>query len=750
MVNRIGQERVASGETSPGMTVSVSQKAGESIIQALQGASDSVIITDGGRIIYLNEATSRLIGYQPAELYAADSIVELVIEDDQPRLQGKLKHPHQIPRLLDLTLRRKDGTTVMVTATVSAVAGDGERRILILRDGGNAPVQETDSVRDNERMYRSLFDPEATDVIVQSPEGALLYAGERIREVFGWEDVGPETAPAPPELVTAEGVPLHPDEQPRMVVAATGEPLRDFVVGLNHETSDERWFSIDAFPLFSAEGDLVQVFANLTDITESRNGEEDIRSNEARMRLAMEASSAGTWEAASGSGEIHFRDRAMPLFGATLELLAEGFYPLEMIDAANREQLESEIKRAYAEGNDVDITFPVTWPDETEHRLKLVGSIDSERERMVGLVMEDSNQDGVAGGVGQNVIHDPLTKLPTRALLQDRLMQAVLNFRRDGKPVALLAIHIDNFDEINESFGQYWGDRVIQVVGERLRAHLRENDTVARMEGETFAVVAAGADLEGAPEVARKIVSAFESSIMVDDREMAISVSVGAAVCPDHGTEAEILMRRADLAVKRVRGSETSIVLFGSEEPKEPVRDSAIVNELRAAIEENQLSIDYLPKVKFAGRSITAMEALVRWKHPTDGVLMPERFVGAMEQAGLTKPLIRWVLATSLEQSHIWQLKGFTAGVAVNVSGGVLAELDLPEMVSELLETHRVEPGRLELEIDEAMITSDPEAARAVIGQLQEMGVVVALISGRTAREAVEDRPFLCQRHDDE
>ena len=221
MVNRIGQERAASREMSHGMTVSVSQKAGESIIQALQGASDSVIITDGGRIIYVNEATSRLTGYQPAELYAADSIVELVIEDDQPRLQGKLKHPHQIPRILDLTLRHKDGTTVTVAATVSAVDGDGERRILILRDGGNTPAQETDSVRDNERMYRSLFDPEATDVIVQSPEGALLYAGERIREVFGWEDVGLETVPAPPELVTAEGIPLHPDELPRVVVAAT-------------------------------------------------------------------------------------------------------------------------------------------------------------------------------------------------------------------------------------------------------------------------------------------------------------------------------------------------------------------------------------------------------------------------------------------------------------------------------------------------------------------------------------------------
>ncbi len=326
--------------------------------------------------------------------------------------------------------------------------------------------------------------------------------------------------------------------------------------------------------------------------------------------------------------------------------------------------------------------------------------------------------------------HDALTGLPNRVLLRDRLLQALAHARRSASPVAVLFIDLDRFKHVNDSLGHSEGDVLLQKVAHRLRCAVREGDTVARWGGDEFVVVLDSAsNREAAEAVARKILSALRTPLALGPQVVAISASIGGALFPEDGETPDTLLRRADAAMYRAKSSGRDVVRFFAQEKDGAAAERlALELALREAIERGQLELVYQPQVRLADGKLFGAEALVRWRHPTAGLLGPARFIGLAEDSGLIIGLGNWVLLEACGQLRAWRSAGLPSlTVSVNVSPRQFAHAGFEAMVAEALDGMGVAPGELKLEITESVLVTDLERTAAVMRRLQERGVGVSI-----------------------
>jgi diguanylate cyclase (GGDEF)-like protein len=323
--------------------------------------------------------------------------------------------------------------------------------------------------------------------------------------------------------------------------------------------------------------------------------------------------------------------------------------------------------------------------------------------------------------------HDPLTSLPNRALLQDRLDHAVEMGKRGHSPFTLLLMDLDRFKEVNDTLGHQAGDRLLQEVARRLVGELRTCDTVARLGGDEFAVLLPDADAVTAPMVATRLIEVLEAPITLDGQPVAIGASIGIAVHGLHGQDADTLMRRADAAMYTAKRNRAGHAL-ATIETEQPASDRlALIGALRTAIERGQLVLHYQPIVESETEQIVAMEALVRWHHPTQGLIPPDRFIPLAEETGLIAPLTRWVVKTALQQVSTWQAQGRNIRVTVNLSAHDVQDLALPERVAAQLAESGVAADMLTLELTETAVMADAQRARDVLVALDRLGVQIAI-----------------------
>jgi diguanylate cyclase (GGDEF)-like protein len=324
-------------------------------------------------------------------------------------------------------------------------------------------------------------------------------------------------------------------------------------------------------------------------------------------------------------------------------------------------------------------------------------------------------------------LHDSLTDLPNRTLLHERLRQALLAARRADQTLALLVMDMDRFKEVNDTLGHYYGDVLLRQVGERLRAALRASDTVARLGGDEFAVLLPGADPEGAHWAARKLLSALERPFELEGHTLDVRVSIGMALYPEHGADAETLLRRADVAMYIAKRGGLGYAMYTSDQdPYSPTR-LALIGDLRRAIEQEELVLYYQPKISYRTGRVTGVEALVRWPHPLHGLLPPEQFIPLAEQMGLIQPLSRCVLNLALRQCRAWHDAGLVLPVAVNLSLRDLHDARLPDQIGQLLDVWALPPALLHIEITEDAAMAEPGRTLGVLTWLRGLGVHLAI-----------------------
>jgi diguanylate cyclase (GGDEF)-like protein len=325
-------------------------------------------------------------------------------------------------------------------------------------------------------------------------------------------------------------------------------------------------------------------------------------------------------------------------------------------------------------------------------------------------------------------VTDELTGLHNRRELLHQL-QLALECTDDEpgvRPVALLFIDLDQFKEINDSFGHAVGDQLLQAIGPRLAEIVRTEDTVARLGGDEFAVVLTGADGTYAEVVAGRITAALEDPFLIGGTELHIGASIGIALAPEHATGPAELMRCADVAMYRTKRAHCSFDIY---EARLDAGSNHIhlMESLRKAIDERSLVLYYQPQIDLRTRAVVTLEALVRWVHPTLGPVPPDHFIPPAEEAGLIRQVTRFVLGEAATQCAEWWRQGHFVAVAVNISARDLLDLELPDEVSEVLERAGLPPSALVLEITETAVMADFDRAAAVIRRLSDSGVVVSI-----------------------
>jgi diguanylate cyclase (GGDEF)-like protein/PAS domain S-box-containing protein len=325
--------------------------------------------------------------------------------------------------------------------------------------------------------------------------------------------------------------------------------------------------------------------------------------------------------------------------------------------------------------------------------------------------------------------HDALTRLPNRLLFNDRLQQALGAASRTSKPLAVMLVDVDRFKFVNDTYGHHNGDELLCQVAERLRQRLRTSDTLARMGGDEFAAILGNLGAPGDAElVAKELVDAFKRPIDLRGRELVITVTIGAAIYPAHGADCASLLRNADLALYRAKeaGRNTSRI-FAAEMGEGIVARLELENALRFAIERNELQMEYQPQVDRHG-TIVGVEGLLRWQHPTLGVISPTAFIPLAEDTGLILQIGAWVLHAAARQYRKWRESGCAPGsIAVNVSALQFAQADFIETVESALKIAGCAEPWLELELTESILMKNMREATSKVAMLHERGVSVAI-----------------------
>lgn len=325
-------------------------------------------------------------------------------------------------------------------------------------------------------------------------------------------------------------------------------------------------------------------------------------------------------------------------------------------------------------------------------------------------------------------LHDPLTKLPNRMLFQDRLQQAVIAHERNASSLAIMIIDLDNFKTINDVMGHHAGDIVLQQVSFHMSGALGESDTLARLGGDEFvALLPTTGDRTAALETAHRIHTAIKKPLLISDRPVTASGSIGVAMFPEDGADANTLMRRADIAMYAAKRLNKSVVEY-STELEMPGRDRLMLqSELRHAIEHGELLLHYQPKVDFRTGNISGVETFVRWAHPKNGLLNPDDFIPLAEETGLIAPLTLHILNLALQQYAQWHRNGIELPVAIKVSSANLQDPEFPAQVAQILDKYAVPAACLEIGVTEMAIMMDPLRSIETLTQLREMGVKTAL-----------------------
>lgn len=384
-----------------------------------------------------------------------------------------------------------------------------------------------------------------------------------------------------------------------------------------------------------------------------------------------------------------------------------------------------------------------------------VTTVGTEQATIRVVVLRDiSERKSYQGNLQYQATHDPLTDLPNRTLLSETVEQHI----RSASGFALLLIDLDRFKEINDTLGHDIGDELLCQLARRLVEVSPAGTFIARLGGDEFAVLIAPVQDEAtARQAAASLAIQIEEPFTLRELSLTVEASIGIALCPDHATTMKDMLRCADVAMYASKQRRARVSVYDANVDRNSIRHLTLTGELKRAVENNLMTLEYQPKLSLTARQRYSAEALMRWKHPTLGKVSPAEFIPQAERTGLITALTNFTLTSAIEQIASWSRNGLTFSVAVNLSAQVIHDTRLPAFIDDLLSQHKVPPKQLTVELTESAIMYDPEAALEVANQITEIGVrlsiddfgtgysSLAYLSRLPGQELKIDRSFVCR-----
>jgi diguanylate cyclase (GGDEF)-like protein/PAS domain S-box-containing protein len=461
------------------------------------------------------------------------------------------------------------------------------------------------------------------------------------------------------------------------------------------------------------------------------------------LRAAQRLARMGSWRFDPESGEVELSEELIELFG----FAAGPVLPLKDLLASvhpdDRDQLVAAARRCYEEGAALHLDHRIVIEGGVERivqsQARRVRDLDGETTVLEGTVQDVTDRKRAEEQVRFLAYHDGLTGLGNRRLCQERLELAVAHARRAALPLGVLILDLDHFKRINDTFGHAVGDGLLREIADRLVASVRASDMVARSDlataisrfgGDEFTAVIGQVDtVQDLAKVARRLLDALSRPFTLEGHEIVISCSIGIAAWPADGDDADVLLRNADAAMYHAKNQgRNNYQFYAASMNEEALQRLILETRMRGALERSELEVHYQPKLDRDGCRVTGAEALVRWRDPELGMVMPNEFIPIAEETGLIGALGDWVLRRSCEDRRRWSEQGLPSfPISVNLSAHQFRGDGLPDRVRQILDETGLPPEFLELEITESTLLQDEAAVIEALSQLRRWGIRVAV-----------------------
>lgn len=627
-------------------------------------------------------------------------------------------------RNLEMPFRRADGS--LFTGLISAAPfmhDDTEALVVVVRDISQLKATQERLQVSEEKFAKAFHASPDGLLITRARDGLLIEANEGFSHIsgYGLEVIGNSST-------LSLGIWAAPQERQRMLEALQRDGVvRNLVASIRTRSGKLLLCELSAQPLMLGDEQCLLTIAR--DITERQRMQEQLK----QAATVFESTAEGVM-ITDTQQRITAVNRAFShitgydedeALGQRPSMLASGqhdkvFYATMWYSLAAHGHWQGEIWNRRKNGE----LYP-QW-------LTISAVRDEQRiiTHFVGVFADISSLKHAQARLDHQAHHDPLTGLPNRLLFENRLRLTLESVQTEDQQGAVLFLDLDRFKQINDSLGHPVGDQLLKVIAARLRHQLREGDTVARLGGDEFILLLPDLHSErDAERAAQKLLDCFTAPFTIDEHEFFISASIGISLYPKDGTDVATLVKNADAAMyqSKAKGRNrseryTRSLTFRVNERME------LEQELRRALERDELSLHYQPKQCLRSQRLVGAEALLRWRHPTFGDIPPDRFIPIAEESGLIVPLGDWVLREACRQLQQWRRQHAPFGaLSVNLAGAQLRQPNLLQRIEELLQQHHLQPDWLQLEITENFIIDQAEEALDILHRLKRLGIQLAI-----------------------
>ncbi len=697
-----------------------------------------------GRMIRWNRRMERVSGYSEGEILRMRP-VDFIAEDDRALIAEKIEEAlEKGETTVEARLAPKQGPYVPHLFTGRRITLAGKKCLLGLGIDISERLRIEEALRESEARYRGFVENTTEGVYSFEPREPIpvdlptdaqirrLYAGrvvacnDAMAHMYGYRDAA--------ALVGTTLATLHggPDRPTNLAFLAgwieAGYRATDVESREVDAAGSTVWFSNSVAGVVEHRR-LVRVWGSQTDITERKRAEERLRLSASVFENTDEGVVITDPQARIVDVNRAFVEitgyRREEVLGRDPGLLSSGRHDHYFFATMWRSLRETGHWRGELWNRRRDGAVYPQW-------LTISGVFgdDGELTHYVGVFSDISQMKRSEEQLEFLAHHDPLTDLPNRLLLTQRLEHALRRAERRSSLLAVVFLDLDHFKHINDSMGHPQGDRLLQDAARLLAQAVREDDTLARIGGDEFVLlledVRDPADAAGAAE---KLLAVFDRPFTIDGQELRITVSAGISVYPRDGTDPDTLLRNADAAMYRAKEEGRQRYHFYTEELTRKAFERILLgNSLRVALERGQLSAVYQPQIDLSSGRMTGVETLLRWRHPELGAISPGRFIPLAEETGLIHSIGEWVLRTACAQGRAWLDRGIDVGrIAVNIAGPQIQRGQLASVVKAALQETGLPASRLELEVTEGFIMQEADDAIRQLDELQRLGVGLAI-----------------------